>query len=403
MRGDEARMNQIHNLMDAVCTKENLLLAYRSAAKGKRYRQEVLIFKDDLEVNLDTLREELENGTYEVGPYREFYVTVPKSRLVMALNFRDRVVQWALYRQLNPFLDKRFIYDTYGCREGKGTLAAAERLYYWMRVVRRKPNYENWYYLKLDIAKFFYRVDHEVMMNMMCELSDDAKFQNLMHHIINNTKVPFGLPEGIKAHDCPVEDRLFNVGMPIGNLSSQMLANLYLNPLDQYCKHVLGTKYYIRYMDDIVIMSNDLTKLHEIQERISEFLETKLKLKLNSKTAIRTVKCGVEFVGYKINASGLRMRKSTTRRIKRVFKYLAKEYAAGNIELYEITPTLASYYGIMKHCESYNLRRWITENISFCRGDGVGNDIPDIQYLSQDDWYKHIQVSEEDVFYEYAC
>lgn len=402
MRGKEGPMNQLHNLMDVISTKENLLLAYRSAVKGKRYRQEVLIFKQDLEINIDMLHDELTSDTYEVGPYRQFYVVIPKTRLVMALHFRDRVVQWALYRQLNPYLDKRFIYDTYGCREGKGTLAAAERLLHWIRVVSRKPDHENWFYLKLDIAKFFYRVDHEVMMDMMRDLTDDPRFLALMYRIINNPTVPFGLPEGIKAHDCPVEQRLFDVGMPIGNLSSQMLANLYLDPLDKFCKHTLGIHYYIRYMDDIVILSNNVEELLSIMNMIGEFLDKRLKLKLNSKTSIRPVKCGVEFVGYRINATGLRLRRSTAKRIKRVLKHLSAEYAAGNIEISDIKPTLASYFGIMKHCESYNLRRWITENISFCRGDRVGNDIPGIERLMEDDWYRHVDVMEEDISYEYT-
>lgn len=357
----------LDGLMDAICTEENFHLAHRSARENKRQREEVLIFSEHLEENLTNLLEEVKNGTYRVGPYREFYVTVPKARLVMALEYRDRVVQWALYRQLQPFLDKRFIFDTYACREGKGTHAAANRLFSWFQEIKRKPDFDNWYYLKLDISKFFYRVDHAILMDMMREICTDPRFLRLMDTIINNPDVPFGLPEGVKANDCPPELRLYDVGMPIGNLSSQMFANLYLDPLDKYCKHDLHLHYYIRYMDDVVILSNNLEMLHRIHELIEQFLWERLKLRLNSKTAIRKVRNGIEFVGYRINTECIRLRKSTSRHIKRSFKHLEEEYAAGRKELDAIYPTIQSYYGLMEHCNSYYMRKWIAENIVFKR------------------------------------
>lgn len=355
------------HLMDAICSEENLLLAYRSAIKGKRRRFQVLEFTRDLECNLDDLRRDLLAGTYKVGPYHQFYVNVPKSRLIMALGFRDRVVQWALYRQLNPWIDKRLIEDTFGCRDDKGTLAAAMRLYEWTREVRRKPNYDGWYCLKLDISKFFYRVDHGVMMDMMREICPEPDFLHLMDTIINNPDCPFGLPAGIKAHDCPVEDRLFDVGMPIGNLSSQMIANLYLDPLDKFCKHTLGLHYYARYMDDVVILLDDLARLHEIHAQVEAFLRERLKLSLNNKTSIHKVKAGIDFVGYVIHPSGIRIRKRTKKHMKRALLHVAELYSVGVITLDSALDTLNSYMGMCAHCESYHLRRWIAENISFRR------------------------------------
>lgn len=355
------------NLMEKICSAENLLFAYRSAIKGKRHRAQVLEFTRDIERNLDDLRCDLLDGTYRVGPYHQFYVTVPKSRLIMALGFRDRIVQWALYRQINPWIEKRFINDTYACRKEKGTLAAALRLHGWVQEISRKKNYEEWYCLKLDISKFFYRVDHGVMMDVMREICPEPDFLALMDVIINNPDCPFGLPAGIKAHDCPVEDRLFDVGMPIGNLSSQMIANLYLHTLDNFCKHVLGIHYYVRYMDDCIIMMDDLERLHEIRALIELFLRDRLKLSLNDKTSIHKIKSGIDFVGFVVRPSGIRMRKQTKRHLKRSLLHISKRYANGEITLDKALDTLNSYMGMCAHCESYHLRRWIAENISLRR------------------------------------
>lgn len=148
------------SLLERIYSWENLLNAYHEAAKEKWYRNDVTAFSANLEANLISIQNDLMWRSYEVGRYREFYVHEPKKRLIMALGFRDRVVQWAIYLQVNQELDNGMIYHSYGCRVGKGTTRAAERLQYWSTLVDRKP--ENWHYLKLDVSKYFYRVDHEV-------------------------------------------------------------------------------------------------------------------------------------------------------------------------------------------------------------------------------------------------
>ncbi|MBR0407710.1 MAG: RNA-dependent DNA polymerase, partial [Clostridia bacterium] len=234
----------LHNLKDRICDFENLMGAYRDAAKGKRYRNEVLDFSFNLGENLLQIQKELREMTYKVGPYREFYVRYPKPRLVMALGFRDRVVQWAIYRQINPYLDKRYIEHSYGCRQGKGTLAAAQCLHNWQQLISRKPDADDWYLIKGDISKYFYRVDHGKVLQTYDETSNDAWYRWLMGVIINNPDVPFGLPVGMKPDDCPRALRLYDVGMPIGNLTSQETANLFLDKLDKYCKHTLRLHFY---------------------------------------------------------------------------------------------------------------------------------------------------------------
>ena len=359
----------LHNLMDYVCSYDNLWKAYREAEKSKRYRTEVSLFKQDLEKNLFDIQRDLKAGTYQVGAYREFYVRYPKPRLVMALGFRDRVVQWAIYRQLNPYLDKRFISDSFACRKGKGALEAVQRVLHWEQEISRKPDGQEWYCLKIDIAKYFYRVSHEKALDMFRSITDDERFISLMDTIINNAEVPFGLPEGVSADDCPPEQRLYDVGMPIGNLSSQMIANMYLDRLDQFCKKQLRIHYYARYMDDVVIFYNDLATLHRWRDQIEIMVRDELSLRLNKKTSIQKMMRGIEFVGRIILPSGVRFRKSSRGRIKRVFKREAERYQQGFSDLNHIQSTIASYYGQMLHASTYNLKRWIYLNIVFCRSE----------------------------------
>ena len=360
-------MEKLHNLMDAICSFENLYAAYQEAAKGKRYRDEVIAFTQNLEENLIQLQRELMGWYYKVGPYREFYVNFPKSRLVMALGFRDRIVQWAVYRQLNPYMDKRFIQHSYGCRKEKGTLAAAECLLNWIQKVSRQPDADQWVIVKGDISKYFYRVDHEKALDMYSEITDDLWFMWLMCVIIDNPEIPFGLPPGSNIADCPRRERLYDVGMPIGNLSSQETANIYLDKLDQYCKHVLKVHYYVRYMDDFILLVKGKEEAERLFAAIADFLKSELRLDVSPKSKIIPLIRGCEFVGYRVTPYGLRLRKKTTQHIKDSLRHVAKLYADGIIDLDHALQTVNSYFGMTKHCNGANLCRWIEENYVLCR------------------------------------
>lgn len=234
------------SLLERIYSWENLLDAYHEAASEKWYRNDVTAFAANLEENLISIQNDLIWHTYKVGRYRQFYVHEPKKRLVMALGFRDRVVQWAIYLQTNQYLDNGMIYHSYGCRVGKGTTRAADRLQYWCTLVDRKPG--KWYYLKLDVSKYFYRVDHRVLLDILRrKFPNEDGYLWLMETIINCDHTPFGLPPGKSADEIPPSERLFEVGMPIGNLTSQLLANVCLNELDQYIKHELKAHFYDRY------------------------------------------------------------------------------------------------------------------------------------------------------------
>ena len=354
------------SLLERIASWENLLEAYHNACKEKWYRDDVVAFSANLEEELISIQNDLLWHAYEVGRYREFYVYEPKKRLVMALGFRDRVVQWAIYLQINGELDNGMIFHSYGCRVGKGTTRAADKLQDWCTLVDRKP--EPWYYLKLDVSKYFYRVDHEILLGIMRrKYPDEAGFHWLMEEIVNCDHTPFGLPPGKNADEVPPWERLFEVGMPIGNLTSQMLANVCLNELDQYVKHELREHFYVRYMDDMVLLSSDAKRLNECRELIEIFLNDRLHLELNSKTTIGLVKRGITFVGCRIYPGYRKLTRKSVRKMKARMFYIAKEYEQGLIDLEAVDSTMQSYFGLMKHCSTYGLQKWISENVIFKR------------------------------------
>lgn len=180
--------------------------------KGERYRDDVLIFNRNYEEQLINIQNHLIYETYEVGKYHTFYVYEPKKRLIMSLPFKDRIVQWAIYRQLFPLYEKTFIFDSYACRKGKGTHKAADRLQYWLRQTERKP--ERYYYLKMDISKYFYRVDHDILLKILARRIKDQRLLSLLEKIINCESMNFGLPPGKEPDEVEVSDRLGNKGMP---------------------------------------------------------------------------------------------------------------------------------------------------------------------------------------------
>jgi retron-type reverse transcriptase len=234
-----------------------------------------------------------------------------------------------------------------------------------MRAVDRKPS--EWYYLKLDISKYFYRVDHRTLMDILRRKIDDEDLLWLLGTIINCEHTAFGLPLGLSPDECDKAERLMEVGMPIGNLTSQMFANIYLNELDQFAKHELRLRYYIRYMDDVIILHQDKKYLHEVKDRIEVFLNEELRLHLNNKTAIRKVKSGIEFVGFRIFPTHRKYKKKSLRKLMSRLKYVAKEYAAGRMSLEKVNATVQSYYGAMQHFNSYGLRRKLSQTVVFKR------------------------------------
>lgn len=348
-------MQSIKNLYENIYDFENIYKAWEEARKGKRYRDDVLIFNQNYEEHLIDIQNQLIYETYEVGRYHTFYVYEPKKRLIMSLPFKDRIVQWAIYRKLFPLYENTFINDSYACRRGKGTHKAADKLQYWLRQTDRKP--ERYYYLKMDISKYFYRVDHDILLKILAKRIKDERLLRLLEKIINCETTQFGLPMWKEPDEVEVADRLADKGMPIGNLTSQMFANIYLNEVDQYAKHKLHLHYYIRYMDDIIILHKDKKYLAEVRDLMEVFLDENLRLNLNNKTVIRPCSMGVDFVGFRIWATHRRMKKKTAVKIKRNLKSHIQRVRHGEESKERLERTIASYRGILSHCNSYGMRK----------------------------------------------
>jgi len=328
-----------------------------------------MAFSERLESNLFLIQAGMESGTWELGPYRKKWVYVPKKRLVMALPYPDRIVQWAIYQYLNPIFDKLFIEDSYACRKGKGSHKAAARLQYWMRQLDRKEA-GGWYILKLDISKYFYRVDHAKLLEILSRRIKDKEMLRFIEGVVNSRAEPFGLPRWARPDDTPQEQWRYDAGMPIGNLTSQLFANIYLNELDQFCKHRLKAHYYIRYMDDVIILGQK-EELLRWKAEIETFLLEELRLDLNSKTAIRPLHGGVEFVGVKIHPTHAKLRKSTTGRMKREVREMCEQYAAGRLTEEKLERRAASIRGLLDHTESETLR-WRLNEIYREKVNGTG-------------------------------
>lgn len=355
--------------MPRIAAYESFLRADKKSSEGKRFRPEVMAFNADLCANLLALEAEFLSGEYKSGLYKERYVRVPVTRMIEVSEFRDRVAQQAIYGELCQILDKHYIYHTYACRKGKGAVKAAENLQRWLQQISRKPDAKNWVCGKIDVAKFFYRLDHGVIMDLYAKYIDDPLLLKVIGNIINCKHTAFGLPEGKGCTEVPKEERLFDVGVPIGSLMSQTTANLVMNEVDQYAKHVLHIHYYTRYMDDIIILAPDKETLNRWMQAIRDFMETALKLKCNRKTQVIPMSHGIPFVGKRIWSDHILLRKSTAKHMKRALKHLAEQYRKGNAEYDYCMQVCVSYFGLLSHCDGEGLKQWIQDNIAFTRGE----------------------------------
>lgn len=357
----ENRNMKIKNVFDEIFSIDNLYAALEDASQGRRYNKDALVYNLDAWAMVQEIRNEIFNGTYSIDRYYIFYVYEPKKRMIMSISFKHRIVQWAIYRVINPVLVKGYIEDSYGCIPGRGSLSAMQRLKYWVVMASRKE--EQWFYLKLDISKYFYRISHRVLKKILAKKIKDKRLLKVLYSIIDCEHTPFGLPLGRSPGDVPLEERLFDVGMPIGNLLSQLFANVYLNELDQYCKRELQIRFYIRYMDDVIILCNSKLQLRIWKDQIEQFLLQELELHLNKKTCIRPIGQGIEFVGYRIWADRVVIRKSTTLRIRRALRGMAVKYTDYKITMQDFSETLQSYLGMLEHCDSDALINKILDEI----------------------------------------
>jgi len=311
----------------------NIYNAYLKARRNKKYKQDVIAFSMNLEKNLIKIQEELFYEKYSPGTYRSFYVYEPKKREILALQFKDRVVQHAINNIVEPIFEKSFIYDSYACRTGKGTHKAVNRLSYFLKVAKR--NWKDVYCLKGDIKQYFPSINREILKNMIDKKIIDEKMNNLLYIIID------GAPN-VK-------------GIPIGNLTSQLFANIYLNSFDHFIKERLKIKYYVRYMDDFIILMPLKYQLRELLLLINDYLIDILQLTLNSKSSIFNYRRGIDFLGYRIWPTHRLLRKRSVKKIKRYLKYCEKN----NIPFVERRQIINAWLGHASYANTYNLRQKI--------------------------------------------
>lgn len=338
-----------NHLYEKIYDFEMLHTAYLKSRKGKRDKHEVQKFELNLEENLIQLQNELIWGTYKTGEYRKFKVYEPKERDVAALPFRDRVVQHAILLVIEPIWEQRFIYDSYACRVGKGMHKGADRAQSMMRKVLR--NHGSLYVFKADISKFFYSIDHEIAKQLIRKRIACQQTLKLLDEIIDSSGG--------------------GVGLPIGNLTSQLLANMYLHELDEFVKQRLNEKYYIRYMDDFCIFHHDKDHLRHLRIDIERFLFEKLKLKTNAKTQIFPVSRqhgrALDFLGYRMWPTNRRVRKSSISRIYRKIRFMKKRYAKGTMTAQRIRASIISWVAHASHAQSRGLQVSILNKAIFVK------------------------------------
>lgn len=342
--------------------------AYFDCRKGKRNTFNASAFEEDLESNVIQLHQELTEGRYEPGRHICFVVQYPQLREIWAADFRDRVVQTLFYNRYRDKFHNRFIYDSFACIPGKGALRGAERL----RDFCRRST-QNWsiasYYLKADVANFFVAINKDILFGELCKVVIEEEWQNLARVILFNDPRKNVLIRGDKNLLSLVPERksLFrcadNKGLPIGNLTSQFFANIYLDRLDQFVKHRLRCKYYARYVDDFVILGPNPKELNNLYEEIDKFLREDLELSLhNNKKRIAPVEQGVDFVGYVIKPWRTYLRR---RVIKNLNHKIERLVGSERVKYEDYAPSVNSYLGFLRQVSGYNKRKALAQRLAY--------------------------------------
>lgn len=319
-----------------------MIEAHYRAMKGKTRKKEVILFDMDLESNICNIINQIKNNTYQFGKYREFYVYEPKQRLIKSLPYKDRVVhQWYVEEFIKPYFFPRLINHTFACLDNRGTHSAVNLTKRYMKTMKRK--YGSYYVLKCDVKKYFYSIDKVILLQILKNKIKDKKLIDFTKLILRDDE---------------------EKGIPIGNYTSQYFANIYLDQLDQYIKHELHIKYYIRYMDDFVLLLPTKKEAKSIKNKISSFLKENLNLELNNKSKYYPSKFGIDFCGYRIFEDYILLRKRSKKKIYKNVEiwnrlFINKPYTK------KVYASWTSWVGHAKLANSYNFRKKVKEKIKF--------------------------------------
>lgn len=323
---------------------KNMLEAYERASKNKHYNKEVVIYELDLASNIIKTLKQLYDGTYRTSKYNSFTIYEPKKRIIKSLPFFDRVVQqWYVEEFVKPIFVPKFIEDSYACLEKKGVHQAVKKL---QKYAYNKYNKnKEFYFLKCDIKKFFNSIDKKILYEIISRYVKDKRFLNYTNLLI------------FEAEE--------EIGIPIGNYTSQYFANIYLNTLDHYIKEDLKIKYYVRYMDDFVLILDTKEECREALEKIGSFLKNKLKLNLNQKTNYFKNKQGVIFCGYKVFPKYILLKKQNKKKIYKKVKYWNKLYSENKLDLKDTYARLSSWKGHAQCADTHRLIKQIEEKCNW--------------------------------------
>jgi len=353
---------------------QNIYSAYIACRKNKRNTINQLAFEVNLLDNLWKLKSDLESNNYKIGKSLCFLTSSPKLREIFASDFRDRIVHHILVGQLEPFYEKRFIYDVYNNRKNRGTHLAVKRAKSFMNATH------NGYYLQLDIKGFFYNLDKNIIF---MKIFNDIQIKGInAKPTISNSSAVLWLANKIIYHDptknyifkgdpsklslLPPHKTLFKIpkskGLPIGNLTSQFFANVYMNDFDNFIKRVLKVKYYIRYVDDFVLFDASKERLKSLYQEIKNYLWQNLRLELRADTKLKSHRDGLDFLGYIIRPNYILTRQRVVNNYKyKKAKYLQNyEQKKGKMSLEEIKKFLsvqASFVSHIKHSNGFNLTK----------------------------------------------
>jgi retron-type reverse transcriptase len=357
-------------MYEKICDFENLVAAFKLSQLDNRYKRKICGFTFSLEENLLRLRWELQHEVYTPQPYSYFTLHEPKARDIAAPDFRDRIVQHSMVAQIEPIFEKKFINDCYACRTGRGTHFAKKRVKRFLMAARSYHGKSvQMYVLQCDVRKFFQSISWDILLKIIKKDISDPQTYNLIEKIVTthpsekkNSIFPpqaqlsiFEVNTETVHKSVSIEKR---IGLPIGNLTSQLFANLYLNELDHYMKNKLHIRWYGRYMDDFFVIHPDRNYLKELENTIGVFLEKELQLKLHpKKLTIKNVKDGLPFVGYRIFYDHVLVRGSTLQRMERNYRGKVKQNKDKWITDKKLMESKASIIGHLKHANTYGLKK----------------------------------------------
>lgn len=341
------RKEALMSLYERIYDTKNLEESYKRTQSGNRkYRKEAIYFAMSKERKLRCLQKELEDRTYRPGSYIEFYVFEPKKRLVHAPHIRDKIVQFSIHTVLQGIYRSVFIKDSYACLEEKGTHEAVHRIQHYMRLAQWK--YEEPYIVKIDVRKFFYSINRDILKTIYRKKIPESEqdFLRILDMIVDSS------PEGER-------------GLPLGNVTSQDFANIYLNEVDQFCKRYLGLKWYVRYMDDICIIVKDRETARDVLAKIRTYVKDHLDLELNEKTHIYPLAQGINTLGFRIHTTHLEVRNSSKAAMKRRIKKIDEKVQSGRLTKKQAQQSVNAWLGHARHSNSYNLAKKIFEKYDY--------------------------------------